>query len=88
MLSYMTGDHQTYKDTDAIASTDTDSAKIESLIDSSLGSSVILENDIEEEIGITGQLNRNKPYTTMSYVKDPSFVLPSGLRTKLETMYQ
>lgn len=81
-------DHQTYKDADAIASADTDSAKIESLIDSSLGSSVILENDIEEEIGITGQLNKNKPYTTMSYVKDSSFVLPGGLRTKLEAIYQ
>jgi len=81
-------DHQAYKDSDAMASADRDSARIESLLDTSLGSSIVLENDIEEEIGITEPLAKNKPFSALAHVRDPNFNLPGGLEQKLRQMYQ
>jgi len=52
-------DHQTSKDANGIATATTSSTAIESKIDATYGSSVILINDIEEEIGITILLKIN-----------------------------
>jgi len=81
-------DHQEYKDPDAIASADKDSARIESLLDTSLGSSIVLENDIEEEIGITEPLAKNKPFIALSHARNPGFNLSEKLEQKLRQMYQ
>ena len=80
-------DHQSYKGTDAINVADRDTAKIESLINSSVGSTVILENDIEEEIGITDTSHKHDPFYALNHVKAPTFVLPEPLNQKLRNVY-
>jgi len=81
-------DHQTYKNPNAIASADKDTTKILSLIDESLGSSIILINDIEEEIGITEPPDKSKPFLALSHVKGTDFNLTQQLEQKLRLMYQ
>ena len=46
-------DHQTDKGVDAVASADASTARIIAKLDATYGSVIVLENDVEEEIGIT-----------------------------------
>ncbi len=80
-------DHQSYKTPDAIASADIASKSIEDNINSSYGASIILENDIEEEIGITDENNKNKPYVALEHISDTSFVLSSSLEEKIKKIF-
>lgn len=80
-------DHQVHKGADAIASADIASQGIENRIDSSLGSSIILENDIEEEIGITEQGRKGKPHIAIEHISDAAFNLPVAFEAKLRTIY-
>lgn len=79
-------DHQSHKLPDAIAAADRSSRKIEQKILNSLGKSVILENDIEEELGLIAA-ERNKPYAVLQYVRHETFLLPLNMRSKIETIY-
>jgi CRISPR-associated exonuclease Cas4 len=80
-------DHQAGKSADAIASADRASGKIQQLVDSEIGRAIILENDIEEEIGITTPSNKNKPYFAVGYVQAEGFALPESLRGKIASIY-
>lgn len=80
-------DHQSYKKADAISSADVASKLIEDNIDNSYGSSIILENDIEEEIGVTDECHKNKPYIALEHITDPSFTLSSSLEQKIKTIF-
>ncbi len=80
-------DHQQYKLNDAKNLADNSSREIENLIDSSLGYSVIFENDIEEELGILDENKKNKPYYVLKKIEDSSFNLSTTLEVKIRKMY-
>ena len=79
-------DHQAIKGTDAIAAADTASKQIEDEIETTLGSSVIFENDIEEELGLSAG-GKSKPYVALMHVSDPSFALAESLKQKILEIY-
>lgn len=80
-------DHQAGKTAEAIESAKKASKRIESAIDQSIGKSVILINDIEEEIGLSDGETKNKPYLALSHVKAEGFVIPSSLDLKIKGIY-
>ncbi|PIR41996.1 MAG: ATP-dependent endonuclease [Candidatus Yanofskybacteria bacterium CG10_big_fil_rev_8_21_14_0_10_37_15] len=80
-------DNQAVKTADAINNANKSSKEIEDAIDQSLGKSIIFENDIEEEIGIIDENNKNKPYFSLKHVSDDSFVLSEGLKKKIEAIF-
>lgn len=79
-------DHQAGKAPDAIASANIATAGIENEIDAGLGRAVVLENDIEEELGMAAGSN-NKPYAALNHVTDDSFVLSPALEGKIRNVY-
>lgn len=79
-------DHQAGKAPDAIASADIATTGIENEIDAGLGRSVVLENDIEEELGIAAG-GKNKPYVALTHVTDAAFVLSPALEGKIRDVY-
>lgn len=81
-------DNQTIKNTDAINTANKSSQEIEDAIDKSLGESVIFENDLGEEIGITDKSDKNKPYFSLKYVSNESFALNEVLKNKIETVFK
>jgi CRISPR-associated exonuclease Cas4 len=81
-------DHQIGKLPDAIAVADRVSNEIERHIVSSLGKSVMLDNDIEEELGINNQSDKNKPYLALAYIKSSDFNFSDSLKEKTRTIYE
>ena len=81
-------DNQSSKNSDAINVANKSSQDIEETIDKSLGSSVIFENDIEEEIGISDESDKNKPYFALKMVSGESFTISEKLKKKVEEIYR
>jgi predicted ATP-dependent endonuclease of OLD family len=81
-------DHQSGKDQDKLNVADKDSEKIESLIDSNLGRSVVLDNDIEEEVGIFDENKKSKPYIALEQVSGSGFVFSEQLKEKIKKIYE
>ncbi|UII29120.1 AAA family ATPase [Fulvivirga maritima] len=81
-------DHQAHKSADAIASADTSSAKIEEVINSDYGKSIVFENDIEEEIGLVDRSVKNKPYIALNTVSEVDYSMPESLRNKIEQIFE
>lgn len=79
-------DHQAGKAPDALASANIATAGIENEIDAGLGRAVVLENDIEEELGMAAG-SKNKPYAALNHVTDDSFVLSPALEGKIRNIY-
>jgi predicted ATP-dependent endonuclease of OLD family len=79
-------DHQIHKNPQAIASANISSASIEASIDSSLGFSVIFDNDIEEELGMTEKAN-NKAYKAISFIEEPGFIILDSIKNKIELIF-
>ena len=80
-------DHQTGKLPDAILSADKSSQKIESNVDIALGKTIVLENDIEEEIGILEPKKENKSYIAVAHVCKNDFIMSNTLQTKVKSIY-
>jgi CRISPR-associated exonuclease Cas4 len=80
-------DHQTGKLPDAILSADKSSQKIESNVDTALGKTIVLENDIEEEIGILESEKKKGPYIAVAHVCKSDFIMSDTLQTKVESIY-
>ncbi len=80
-------DHQAGKAPDAIASADIATAGIENEIDAGIGRAVVLENDIEEELGMAAG-SKNKPYAALSHVTDAAFALSPALEGKIRSVYE
>jgi hypothetical protein len=80
-------DHQAGKSADAIASADKASERVQQHVDTAIGRAIILENDIEEELGITDPNKKNKPYLAVGYVQAEGFALPESLRGKIVSIY-
>lgn len=81
-------DHQVTKTLNGIASADKSSEIIESSIDSSLGKSIILENDIEEEIGMTEKVSSGKAYKAINFANDEAFVLTDKFKNKIIEIFK
>lgn len=81
-------DHQAYKGADAIASADISTLNIENAINSDYGKSIVFENDIEEEIGLTDRSIKNKPFIALNTVSVADYAIPETLRTKIEEIYE
>lgn len=79
-------DHQAGKAPDAIASADIATAGIVNELDPGLGRAVVLENDIEEELGMSAGC-KNKPYAALSHVTGAAFTLPPTLEGKIRNVY-
>lgn len=78
-------DHQTRKQQDATDVADRDSQKIEDLIDT--GESIIFENDIEEELGMSAGTS-SKPFKALQEVSDESFNIPNSFEIKVRKIYE
>ena len=81
-------DHQSYKTNDAKNTADKHSNEIEDTINEVFGSSVIFENDIEEEIGINEQDDKNKPYKALITVNNDSFIISESLKIKIQAIFK
>lgn len=80
-------DHQAGKSSDAIASADKSSERIEELINNDLGKSVVLVNDIEEEIGINDLSCKHKPYIALTHIESTDFIFSASLHKKIKEIY-
>lgn len=79
-------DHQREKSLDAIASANTSTQKIEDVIDPTIGTSLILVNDIEEELGLPKGTG-SKPYMALSHIISEDFSLSEEMKNKIRLAY-
>ena len=79
-------DHQAHKSADAIASADTSTQKIESEINANTGSSIVLINDIEEELGLPNG-GSSKPYVALNHITSEGFTISESMKTKIRRVY-
>ena len=79
-------DHQAHKGADAIASADISTQKIEDEINTDLGSSVILVNDIEEELGLPNG-GSSKPYVALNHISAEGFTISESMTEKVRAIY-
>lgn len=79
-------DHQSIKSPSAKDMADRDTAKIEDIIDCSMGKSVIFINDIEEELGMTAGIS-SKPFIALKEISKEEFTIPAVLETKIKEIF-
>ncbi len=79
-------DHQQGKSADAIASANTSTQKIEDVIDPAVGKSVVLVNDIEEELGLP-KGGSSKPYIALNHITSQGFTLSERMQRKIRLAY-
>lgn len=79
-------DHQQGKGADAIASANTSTQKIEDVIDPAVGKSLVLVNDIEEELGLP-KGGSSKPYIALNHITSQGFTLSEGMKQKISLAY-
>lgn len=79
-------DHQAHKGVDAIASADRSTQKIVDEIDANVGTSVVLENDIEEELGLPNG-GSSKPYVALSHITSEGFSVTPAMEQKIRAIY-
>lgn len=80
-------DHQGHKDPKSIVTADISSRTIEDAVDSQLGRTVIFENDIEQELGMTESTGNNKAYNAISFVNREDFTVSDQLKAKVKSIY-
>ncbi|ULJ70022.1 AAA family ATPase [Wielerella bovis] len=80
-------DHQTRKNQQARELADSDSRKIEELIDTNFGKSIVFINDIEEELGFEAGTT-GKPFAALQKIDEEAFSLSSQLAEKIKQIYQ
>ena len=79
-------DHQAHKSAGAITSADISTQKIESEINATTGSSIVLINDIEEELGLP-KGGGSKPYVALNHITSERFRISESLRVKVLKVY-
>ena len=79
-------DHQAHKSSDAIASANISTQKIKNEINSDIGSSIVLMNDIEEELGLPNG-GSNKPYIALNHITSESFNFSAEMIEKIKAIY-
>lgn len=79
-------DHQEEKSQQAIASANIATQAIEDVIDVACGSTIVLINDIEEELNMpTG--SGSKPYVALEHISDKAFTVPQAFIAKIQRFY-
>jgi predicted ATP-dependent endonuclease of OLD family len=81
-------DHQAHKNEQAINSANISTTNIEDALDENYGNSIVLINDIEEEIGIVNGSSKNKPYIALNLVSNNEYEIPIQIREKTINIYQ
>ena len=79
-------DHQAQKSADAISSADISTQKIESEINTNHGSSIVLANDIEEELGLPSG-GSSKPYVALNHITSVGFTISESMKAKIRSVY-
>lgn len=79
-------DHQSHKGADATASADRSTQKIVDEIDANVGTSVVLDNDIEEELGLPSG-GGSKPYVALSHISSEDFAVTPEMEQKIRAIY-
>ncbi len=79
-------DNQNWKNADAIASANTSTQKIEEAINPEIGSSIILVNDIEEELGLP-KGGSSKPYLALNHITSNEFSITEEMNKKICSVY-
>lgn len=79
-------DHQAHKGADARASADTSTQKIEDEINHDIGSSIVLINDIEEELGLPNG-GSSKPYIALNHISSDDFTISEEMEDKIRSIY-
>ena len=67
-------------------SADRSTQKIVDEIDVNIGSSVVLENDIEEELGLPNG-GSSKPYVALSHITAEGFTVTPQMEQKIRKIY-
>lgn len=80
-------DHQTRKSQQDRQKADSDSRKIEELIDTNIGQSIVFVNDIEEELGFVAG-TAGKPFTALQKIEEENFSLSNEMVEKINKIYQ
>ena len=80
-------DHQTGKSADDIATADKESKAIEDSINSVIGKTIVFENDIEEEIGMSDG-KKSKPFKALSYVSNDGYQMSATLKLKIKKIFE
>ncbi|RZK40550.1 MAG: hypothetical protein EOO61_06435 [Hymenobacter sp.] len=80
-------DQRAGKHVDGIATAVRQSEKVESALDNTVGKTIIMENDIEEELSLPGINKSNKPYTALQKISEEAFVISDSLIAKLVEIY-
>lgn len=81
-------DHQVNKSQQAIDSANISTDNIINAIDNSLGESIILVNDIEEEIGVIEGNGKNKPFIALNVVSNENYNIPEQISQKIQNIYR
>ncbi|WNO07798.1 AAA family ATPase [Teredinibacter sp. KSP-S5-2] len=79
-------DHQAHKNADAIVCADKSTEKIENEIRDDIGASIVLENDIEEELSLPNG-GSSKPYVALNHITSSDFVLRPEMIEKITRIY-
>jgi predicted ATP-dependent endonuclease of OLD family len=79
-------DHQTHKGADGIASADASTQKIENEINNDIGKSIVLINDIEEELGLPAG-GSSKPFLALNHINSEGFSISESMISKIQSMY-
>ena len=79
-------DHQQHNSADAIAMADLHTQAILACVDPMIGSTIALENDIEEELGLPSG-NSSKPYVALSYISQEAFAISQRMREYIQKIY-
>ncbi len=79
-------DHQAHKGPDAIASANISTQKIEDEINAEIGASIVLINDIEEELGLPNG-GSSKPYVALNHITAEEFTISASMTTKIKVAY-
>ncbi len=80
-------DHQAHKTAAQLEGASTSSQLVENKIDAAHGSSVLFENDIEEEIHFIPSRSKYKPFEALRHVSASGYRIPAGLEQKLRDIY-
>ena len=81
-------DHQAHKNEQAINSANISTANIEDALNENYGNSIVLINDIEEEIGVVDGNSKNKPYIALNLVSSNEYEIPVQIREKTINIYE
>ncbi|WP_299381608.1 AAA family ATPase [uncultured Lacinutrix sp.] len=80
-------DHQEGKSDQAIKTADKITNIIEDIIDIGLGKSMVLVNDIEEELGMFEKGGRNKAYAAINFINSDKYALSNSFRNKIISVF-